>query len=501
MKRKWVSKTLIIALGILYMATSSAREPLFSFFPYTSTTVIASQNSVNTVRYLVTNESKKSFFTLFMTSYGNPGIVQDLSPGNCSSPFILGPQQSCFLQLSIIGSALTGNVEGGPEVCTLGLPLQCYSSVTYPLRVIKTPQANSFTVGGVVSGLEGTLVLTNNGTNQLIRTADGSFTFSEALPSGSPYAVTVLSKPSNQNCVVNNGIGVIQNQAIINVEVVCTPAANLTSTVMEALVVNGMTRTLLVVNNGSATATGLMTNTPVWPAGTSSNSTCSGDLAPGDSCTIAVDPGPNPTLDVDGNPCNLGTAPVPGLLQVTSTNANTITSNVVVLDFGCIYKGGFVFSVDDSTPSTTSVAGKVAALADEVSQLIWDTVGGNTLALSLTNGLSNTETLSFPNGQFPAAQSCYNKVDQGFSNWYLPAACQVGSSSNGLICPATANLSQNLQDNGVGNFINLGLYWSSTQNLGAAPAFHAWRFNITGNSANSAPTGLDFLVRCVRDFE
>ena len=44
--------------------------------------------------------------------------------------------------------------------------------------------AASFTVGGTVSGLSGTVVLQDNGGDNLSVSANGSFTFATALPTG-----------------------------------------------------------------------------------------------------------------------------------------------------------------------------------------------------------------------------------------------------------------------------------------------------------------------------
>ena len=52
--------------------------------------------------------------------------------------------------------------------------------------------AATYTVGGTVVGLPGTLVLQNNGGDDLTRTNSGTFTFATALANASAYAVTVL---------------------------------------------------------------------------------------------------------------------------------------------------------------------------------------------------------------------------------------------------------------------------------------------------------------------
>ncbi len=78
-----------------------------------------------------------------------------------------------------------------------------------------------FTVGGTLSGLTGTVVLQNNGTDNLTRTVDGAFTFATALASGAAYNVTVSSQPTGQTCTVSNGGGTINTANITNITVTC----------------------------------------------------------------------------------------------------------------------------------------------------------------------------------------------------------------------------------------------------------------------------------------
>jgi ribosomal protein S11 len=66
-------------------------------------------------------------------------------------------------------------------------------------------------------------VLQDNGGDSLSTSTNGSFTFTTALASGSAYAVSVSSQPTDQNCVVSAGGGTVAGAAINNVSVICTP--------------------------------------------------------------------------------------------------------------------------------------------------------------------------------------------------------------------------------------------------------------------------------------
>jgi len=85
---------------------------------------------------------------------------------------------------------------------------------------------NSYAVGGTVTGLSGSgLVLADNGTDQLSVNAQGRFTFSTKVPSGSDYHVTVVSQPTNssQNCMVQNGSrdGTVTDRDVSSLSIDC----------------------------------------------------------------------------------------------------------------------------------------------------------------------------------------------------------------------------------------------------------------------------------------
>jgi len=84
----------------------------------------------------------------------------------------------------------------------------------------------TFSVGGTISGLTGSgLVLQDNaGDNLTIAANATTFTFAKPLPSGSAFAVTVLTQPSNpvQSCVVSGGAGTIGSAPVTSVVVNCS---------------------------------------------------------------------------------------------------------------------------------------------------------------------------------------------------------------------------------------------------------------------------------------
>jgi large repetitive protein len=114
-----------------------------------------------------------------------------------------GPAQTCQVSNGF-GTNLNGN--------TTVIQVSCFTTTV------------TYTVGGTVSGLSGTgLVLQDNSGNNLPVSANGSFTFSTPVASGSTYSVTVYTQPSGpaQNCVVLGGGGAATAN-ITAIQVNCT---------------------------------------------------------------------------------------------------------------------------------------------------------------------------------------------------------------------------------------------------------------------------------------
>ena len=90
-------------------------------------------------------------------------------------------------------------------------------------NVAVTCVTDAYTVGGSVTGLGSgkSLVLQNNGADDLTVNADGTFTFATSVESGSSYAITVLTQPTNQSCSIDNPSGAITNANVSNVSVAC----------------------------------------------------------------------------------------------------------------------------------------------------------------------------------------------------------------------------------------------------------------------------------------
>lgn len=108
------------------------------------------------------------------------------------------------------------------------------------------PAPTSYTVGGSVSGLSGTLILQNNGGNNLTVSTNGAFTFPQSVSSGAMYGVTVATQPVGQTCSIANATG-NATANITSVSVTCT------SYYMIGGSVSGLSGSLALQNNGGDT--------------------------------------------------------------------------------------------------------------------------------------------------------------------------------------------------------------------------------------------------------
>jgi uncharacterized protein YjdB len=297
-----------------------------------------------------------------------------------------------------------------------------------------------------------------------------------------------------------------------------------------ALNVSGTARTVSITNTGAQTAVNVTTNATSLPTGTTIQSTCAA-LSPSTTCVVTVTPGSQAGFAAGD------TNPTPATVTISGTNTNTITLSVDVLTYGSVYQGGYIFSIDDTTPNTGSIGGKVVALTDQSQNSPWSS--GSFVAIY---GISETSTTSAPSpssGQEAGMVACNGALDgacnttnivahysatqpptntttyaagvcsqtiSGFSDWYLPAVCELGYDNNGnpSACgtsssPAVQNIQSNLVDAGVSTGIN-GVYQTSTEYSGN-PQPLSWNYVTQGSGNESTFIDIKFFAystRCVR---
>lgn len=87
--------------------------------------------------------------------------------------------------------------------------------------------AVTYSVGGSVRRLAAPVTLSLNGAATLVVAADGPFRFSHPLLDGAPYQVEVAGQGDDQECAVLGGTGLIHQEDVGEVEVVCRLASDL----------------------------------------------------------------------------------------------------------------------------------------------------------------------------------------------------------------------------------------------------------------------------------
>jgi hypothetical protein len=310
-----------------------------------------------------------------------------------------------------------------------------------------------------------------------------------------------------------------------------------TSVASLALVVNspaqsgyltGTPRVISVTNVGNNPALAVTyVPSPALPSGTTVTPANCGDMAPGATCVLTVTPGSTPSA------APADTSPAPVTLAIAGSNTNSVGVAVQVLTYGSVYQAGYLFSVDDATAATGSVGGKVVALTDQSTTVVWSPAGNDNIpgiyetsvappstCNGNTDGACNTRVItrfysSYPSNTY-AAGLCSTANMGGFADWYLPAICELGYDASGLAtstrcgsprAPTMQNMQSNLIDNGnMGGLTIFLRYWSSGEMAATTPndpAMYAavQQFDIAGRTfqlANAKSHTTAIYTRCVR---
>ncbi len=242
------------------------------------------------------------------------------------------------------------------------------------ITVAVTCTSNLYTVGGTLTGLNGTgLVLQDNGGANLTVAANGTFTFVTQVASNQPYAVTVSAQPAGpaQLCRVTNGTGTVTTANITTVTINCLNTGKF----------------LFVTNPYDNSGTGSLAAFAINPV--------SGALTPAAG---------SPYTPTENNPYNLAVDPSGLYLYVTDSNSALISTDAI--------GAGGALTLDVSTASTGAATNFPYGVAiDPAGPYVFagsDVAGGNgTLeayaanagVLTPVTGVLGTST--YPSGNVP----------------------------------------------------------------------------------------------------
>lgn len=236
--------------------------------------------------------------------------------------------------------------------------------------VLVTCSANTYTIGGSISGLTGTVVLQNNGGNSLTRSATGSFVFTTPVASGGGYAVTVLTQPAGQRCTVTNGSGTNVLANVSNVAVDCINVYTISATVtglgtppsVGMVLKNNGNNNLSITDNGTfAFSNGLASGESynvrvlIQPA------------APAKTCTVTGGDSGTGSGTVVASAVNVTVAcvtPVPSYAYVANYNSNDVSAYSIDPVTGVLTSAGPTVAAGTGPQSVTVVpSGKFAYVA------------------------------------------------------------------------------------------------------------------------------------------
>jgi hypothetical protein len=261
------------------------------------------------------------------------------------------------------GSTYTVSVKTQPSGETCTLSSNASGTITSDITVTATCVPN-YKISVAVTGLTGTLVVTDSKNSNLTFTKNTTETFGIAYASGSTYTVTVETQPTGQTCTLgSNSSGTITS----NITVTATCVTNATYTISVA--VTGLTGTLVVQDNTGAALTFTSNNTQTF-----SNTYTSGSTY---SVTVQTQPA--------GQTCTLG-----------SNASGTITSNITVTAT-CVTNATYTISV-----AVTGLTGTLVVQDNTGAALTFTSNNTQTFSNTYTSGATYSVTVQTQ----PAGQTC-----------------------------------------------------------------------------------------------
>jgi len=282
-------------------------------------------------------------------------------------------------------------------------PLLVIAIIAFPFVLVScgsTTAPTTYSIGGTVSGLAGTgLVLQDNGGDNLTIGQNGSFIFPTALTSGSAYAVTVLTQPSNpaQTCAVTFGGTGTATSNVVVVRVSCN-----TNSFTVGVNVSGLSGTGLVLqNNGGdnlpVSANGSFTfSTPINRGGSYNVTILTQPSGPTQNCAVTNGFG----ASINGNVTAIQVACF--TTSVTFTVGGTVSglagTGLVLQDnsgenLPIAKNGSFTFPT--AIPNGSSFSVTVFSQPVSPSQTCAVTGGGGTASANITCVLVNCTTATF----------------------------------------------------------------------------------------------------------
>jgi 6-phosphogluconolactonase (cycloisomerase 2 family) len=336
-----------------------------------------------------------------------------------------------------------------------------------------------YSVGGSVAGLSGSgLVLQDNAGNNLTVSGNGSFVFTSSIATGNPYAVTVLTQPSNpsQTCSVKNGAGTVAKVNITTVLVSCTqagrvafvanqssntilaykintsgllvpattPTINATGTGPAAMAIDSSGNYLLVANNGSGTLSVYSINintallTPLTTANTGSQ-----------PVAVAIDPTNTYVYVANSGGSSISAYTINNTAGTLTELINSPFQNLVLAPSALAFdlagdnlyvtessSGDVkVLSIDSASGNLSANAGAGAATGADPVSIVTNAAGTNAFVAANTGNSLSSFTINASTGALSASGS---SLPTGFG----PTSLAVDAAGKFLIATNSTNANE-----------------------------------------------------------
>lgn len=468
----------LVVSGFFLLTQVHAGIPVWTFSAPNPTSVIISNGGTATVQYTVTNHSNQGKNLILAATSG-------LSASTCVLPT---KDSTCTLTLTVDGNAVPQQgIHAGPILCEQGNPNQCYQpSPANVLNITKSSVGTAnlqasvselvLSVTGLTeygvptvgqstnSGVARIITITNTGTNPA---TDVTYT---PLPSG-----TGTISPANCGTIAPAGT------CVLTITPGATPSAapgDLNPTPITLNVSGSNTNTLNITLNiltyGSVYQGGFVFDVDDTQGCSGSPSVCTGSIG-----------GKVMTTTNQATTTFHARAPVVGAFW-SSNGAGIVTYDIIpfigdsvigtnpdyttaLLAYNSIYPSYTSTHPFPSPNAFSSCDGSFDGLCNRSNIFAL-------YALYTTDSINHTISSGATSTNTYAAGLCSRTINS-YSDWYLPAICQMGY--NGIIdnagCGTNSSPSiQNIQS----SLIDIA-------NLGAAPAGASWSSTEYSNNARS----------------
>jgi len=159
-----------------------------------------------------------------VTGLNGTGLSLSLSAGSMQSVSPSTDGSFSFPSLVATGTAFTAAVTSSPVTQSCTAVGTSGTVLNANVTSIAVTCVNTWSIGGTVTGLTGTgLQLAVNG--GAANNVSGPFTLSPRIATNGTYAVSIVTQPTGQLCVVTNGLGTATAN-VTNVSVLCTATPN-----------------------------------------------------------------------------------------------------------------------------------------------------------------------------------------------------------------------------------------------------------------------------------